>query len=55
MKKQIHTFFDRVNNCNDSVILLRHIAKSKELASRVISKIDVPLSAAECDIKVGRA
>lgn len=27
MKKQIHTFFDRVNNCDDSVILLKHIAK----------------------------
>lgn len=138
MKKQIHTFFDRVNNCDDSVILLKHIAKmmamhnheytdafmasqlqdqlamsminydnehngrnyevtctycgvtesstfrarklgmslvdmfsdemsyeeyvkqvvdpvSKELAARVISKIEGPLSATECDIKVGLA
>ena len=138
MTKQIHTFFDRVNNCENSVILLRHIAKmmalhnqeytdayaaeelrdalsmemvkydnehtgrnyevtctycgvtesstfrarklamsivnmfydemslddyvkkvvdpvSKELAARIISKIDGPLSATECDIKVGMA
>lgn len=138
MTKQIHTFFDRVNNCDDSVILLKHIAKmmamhnqeytdafmasqlqdqlamsminydnehtgrnyevtctycsvtesstfrarklgmslvdmvsdemslddyvqkvvdpvSKELAARIISKIDGPLSATECDIKVGQA
>ena len=138
MKKQIHTFFDSVNNCNDSTILLKHIAKmlamrnqeytdafmasqlqdqlaidmvkydnentgrnyevtctycdvtesstfrarklgmslvdmvldemsiedyvkqvvdpvSKELAARVISKIDGPLSATDCDIKVGMA
>ena len=27
MKKQIHTFFDSVNNCNDATILLKHIAK----------------------------
>ena len=27
MKKQIHTFFDSVNNCNDATILLTHIAK----------------------------
>lgn len=27
MTKQIHTFFDSVNNCNDSTILLKHIAK----------------------------
>ncbi len=138
MNKQIHTFFDRVNNCDDSVILLKHIAKmmamhnqeytdafmasqlqdqlamsmikydnehtgrnyevtctycgvtesstfrarklgmalvdmfsdemsyeeyvkqvvdpvSKELAARIISKIEGPLSATECDIKVGMA
>lgn len=138
MQKTIHTFFDRVNNCENSVILLRHIAKmmalhnqeytdayaaeelrdalsmdmvkydndhtgrnyevtctycdvtesstfrarklgkslvdmvndemslddyvqkvvdpvSKELAARIISKIDGPLSATECDIKVGLA
>lgn len=138
MQKTIHTFFDRVNNCNDSVILLKHIAKmmamnnqeytdafmasqlqdqlamsmvkydnehtgrnyevtctycgvtesstfrarklgmspvdmvmdelslddyvkqvvdpvSKELAARIISKIEGPLSATECDIKVGLA
>ena len=138
MTKQIHTFFDRVNNCDDSVILLKHIAKmmamnnqeytdafmasqlqdqlamsmikydnehtgrnyevtctycgvtesstfrarklgmslvdmfsdelslddyvkqvvdpvSKELAARVISKIEGPLSSTECDIKVGLA
>lgn len=138
MQKTIHTFFDRVNNCENSVILLRHIAKmmalqnqeytdayaadelrdalsmemvkydkehtgrnyevtctycgvtesstfrarklamsivdmfsdemslddyvkkvvdpvSKELAARVISQIDGPLSETECDIKVGLA
>ena len=138
MTKQIQTFFDHVNNCNDSTILLKHIAKmmalqqpeyteafaadelrdalamdmvkydnehtgrnyevtctycgvtgsntfrarklpmslvdmvsdemslddyvqkvvdpvSKELAARIISKIDGPLSATECDIKVGLA
>lgn len=138
MQKTIHTFFDRVNNCDDSVILLKHIAKmmamhnqeytdafmasqlqdqlamsmvkydnehtgrnyevtctycgvtesstfrarklgmslvdmfsdemsyeeyvkqvvdpvSKELAARIISKIEGPLSATECDIKVGLA
>lgn len=27
MQKTIHTFYDRVNTCNDSVILLKHIAK----------------------------
>lgn len=27
MKKQIHTFFDRVNTCNDATTLLKHIAK----------------------------
>lgn len=27
MTKQIHTFFDSVNHCDDSVILLKHIAK----------------------------
>lgn len=27
MNKQIHTFFDSVNNCNDATILLKHIAK----------------------------
>lgn len=27
MKKQIHTFFDSVNHCHDSVKLLKHIAK----------------------------
>ena len=27
MTKQIHTFFDSVNNCNDATILLKHIAK----------------------------
>lgn len=138
MQKTIPTFFDRVNNCDDSVILLKHIAKmmamhnqeytdafmasqlqdqlamsmikydnehtgrnyevtctycgvtesstfrarklgmslvdmfsdemsyeeyvkqvvdpvSKELAARIISKIDGPLSANSCDIKVGLA
>ena len=137
MQKKIHTFFDRVNNCNDATILLKHIAKmmamrneeytdafaadelrfaiaeemlnfahktkgqnfevtcsyagvtesstframelfsltelvhdimgveeymdkvvhpiSKELAARIISKIDGPLSATSCDIKVGLA
>jgi len=138
MQKTIPTFFDRVNNCDDSVILLKHIAKmmamhnqeytdafmasqlqdqlamsmikydnehtgrnyevtctycgvtesstfrarklgrsivdmvsdelsiddyvqkvvdpvSKELAARIISKIEGPLSATECDIKVGLA
>ena len=136
MKKQIHTFFDHVNHCDDSTTLLKHIAKmlamknqeytdafmasqlqeqlamdmikydnehtgrnyevtctycgvtesstfrarklamsivnmfdeemslddyvkqvvdpvSEELAARIISKIDGPLSATECDIKVG--
>ena len=135
MKKQIHTFFDSVNNCNDATILLKHIAKmmamrnqeytdafaaddlryaiaeemlafahktkgqnyevvctyqgitesstfraielfsltelvhdimgleeymdkvihpiAKELAARIISQIDGPLSATACDIKVG--
>lgn len=138
MTKQIQTFFDSVNNCNDSTVLLKHIAKmmalqqpeyteafaadelrdamsmsmvkydnehtgrnyevtctycgvtesstfrarklgtslvdmvmdelsiddyvqqvvdpvSKELAARVISKIEGPLSSTECDIKVGLA
>ena len=137
MKKQIHTFFDSVNNCNDATILLKHIAKmmamrnqeytdafaadelrfaiaeamlefahktkghnyeviceyqgitesstframelfsltelihdimgveeymdkvvhpiAKELAARIISKIEGPLSATDCDIKVGLA
>lgn len=137
MQKTIHTFFDRVNNCNDATILLKHIAKmmamrneeytdafaadelrfviaeemiafahktkgqnfevtctyqgitesstframelfsltelvhdimgieeymekvvhpiAKELAARIISKIDGPLSANSCDIKVGLA
>lgn len=138
MQKKIQTFYDHVNHCNDSVILLKHIAKmmalqqpeyteafaadelrdalaidmvkydnehtgrnyevtctycgvtesstfrarklgpsiidlvsdemslddyvqkvvdpvSKELAARIISKIDGPLSATECDIKVGLA
>lgn len=137
MTKQIQTFFDHVNNCNDSTTLLKHIAKmmamrnteytdayaadelrfaiaeemfafahktkgqnfevvctyqgitesstfrakelfsltemthdimgvedymdkvihpiSKELAARIISKIDGPLSANSCDIKVGLA
>ena len=27
MTKQIQTFFDSVNNCNDSTTLLKHIAK----------------------------
>ena len=27
MQREIHTFFDRVNNCNDATILLKHIAK----------------------------
>lgn len=27
MQKTIHTFFDRVNTCNDVTILLKHIAK----------------------------
>ena len=27
MQKTIHTFFDRVNTCNDSTTLLKHIAK----------------------------
>ena len=27
MTKQINTFFDSVNNCNDATILLKHIAK----------------------------
>ena len=27
MQKTIHTFFDRVNTCNDATILLKHIAK----------------------------
>lgn len=31
MTKQIQTFFDRVNNCNDSTILLKHIAKMMAL------------------------
>lgn len=34
MKKQIHTFFDRVNNCNDSTILLKHIAKMMSLQNQ---------------------
>lgn len=137
MTKQIQTYFDSVNNCNDATILLKHIAKmmamrnqeytdafaadelryaiaeemfayahktkgqnfevvctyqgvtesstfrakelfsltelvhdimgvedymdkvinpiSKELAARIISKIDGPLSETECDIKVGIA
>lgn len=138
MTKQIQTFFDHVNKCDDSVKLLKHIAKmmamrnseytdafaadelrdalamdmvkydnehtgrnyevtctycgvtesstfrarklpmsivdmisdemslddyvqqvvdpvSKELAARIISKIDGPLSATECDIEVGLA
>lgn len=137
MTKQIHTFFDSVNTCNDSTTLLKHIAKmmamrnteytdafaadelryaiaeemfafahktkgknfevtcsyagvtesstfrakelfsltemehdimgvedymdkvihpiSKELAARIISKIEGPLSSTECDIKVGLA
>lgn len=137
MKKQIHTFFDSVNNCNDATILLKHIAKmmamknqeytdafaaddlryaiaeemlnfahktkgqnyevvctyqgitesstfraielfsltelvhdimgveeymdkvvhpiAKELAARIISQIEGPLSATDCDIKVGLA
>lgn len=137
MTKQIQTFFDSVNNCNDATILLKHIAKmmamrnaeytdafaadelrfaiaeemfafahktkgqnfevtcsyagvtesstfraielfsivygehdkmdietymekvvhpiSQELAARIISQIDGPLSATECDIKVGLA
>ena len=138
MTKQIQTFFDHVNTCNDSTTLLKHIAKmmaiknqeytdafvaeelrdalamdmvkydnehtgknyevtctycgvtesstfrarklgmslvdmfvdemslddyvkqvvdpvSKELAARIISKIEGPLSATECDIKVGLA
>ena len=137
MTKQIQTFFDSVNKCNDATILLKHIAKmmamrnteytdafaadelrfaiaeemlnfahktkgqnfevtcsyagvtesstframelfsltelvhdimgveeymdkvvhpiSKELAARIISKIDGPLSATECDIEVGLA
>ena len=137
MTKQIQTFFDSVNNCNDSTTLLKHIAKmmamsnseytdafaadelryaiaeemfafahktkgqnfevtcsyagvtesstfrakelfsltelvhdimgiedymekvvhpiSKELAARIISKIDGPLSATSCYIKVGLA
>lgn len=137
MTKQIHTFFDSVNNCNDATTLLKHIAKmmamqnqeytdafaadelrysiaeemfafahktkgqnfevtcsyagvtesstfrakelfsltemahdimgvedymdkvihpiSKELAARIISKIEGPLSSTECDIKVGLA
>ena len=137
MQREIHTFFDRVNNCNDATILLKHIAKmlamknqeytdayaaddlryaiaeemlafahktkgqnyevtctyqgvtesstframelfsivdgehdkmgieeymdkvvnpiSKELAARIISKIDGPLSATSCDIKVSLA
>lgn len=137
MTKQIQTFYDSVNNCNDSTILLKHIAKmmamrneeytdafaadelryaiaeemfafahktkgqnfevvctyqgvtesstfrakelfsltelmhdimcvedymdkvihpiSNELAARIISKIDGPLSATSCEIKVGLA
>lgn len=137
MTKQIQTFFDCVNNCNDVTTLLKHIAKmmamgnseytdafaadelryaiaeemfafahktkgqnfevtctyqgitesstframelfsltelvhdimgieeymdkvvhpiAKELAARIISKIDGPLSATSCDIKVGLA
>lgn len=31
MTKQIQTFYDHVNHCNDSVILLRHIAKMMAL------------------------
>ena len=34
MTKQIQTFFDRVNNCENSVILLRHIAKMMALQNQ---------------------
>ena len=34
MQKTIHTFFERVNTCNDSVILLIHIAKMMALHNK---------------------
>lgn len=34
MKKTIHTFFDRVNNCDDNTILLKHIAKMMAMQNK---------------------
>lgn len=52
--------FSIVDGCHDKMDVEEYMDKvvhpiSKELAARIISKIDGPLSATECDIKVGLA